>query len=70
MKLKYIFIHIFMWPFFAFSQENETKLDFSGFVDTYHAVRSKSPNDFMSSRTRFRGEIKMLKGNSYFFYFI
>ena len=56
-----------MWSSFAFSQENETKLDFTGFVDTYHAVRSKSPYDFMSSRTRFRGELKMLKGNSYFF---
>ena len=56
-----------MWTSIAFSQENETKFDFSGFVDTYHAVRSKLPNDFMSSRTRFRGELKMLKGNSYFF---
>ncbi len=67
MKLKYLFISFFMWPSFAFSQENETKLDFTGFVDTYHAVRSKSPNNFMSSRSRFRGELKMLKGNSYFF---
>ena len=67
MKIKYIFILMFMWSSFAFSQESENKIDFSGFVDTYHAVRSKSPNDFMSSRTRFRGELKMLKGNSYFF---
>ncbi len=56
-----------MWSSFAFSQENKTKLDFTGFVDSYHAVRSKSPYDFMSSRTRFRGELKMLQGNSYFF---
>ncbi len=67
MKLKYFFILIFMWSSFAFSQESENKIGFTGFVDTYHAVRSKSPNDFMSSRTRFRGELKMLKGNSYFF---
>jgi len=31
--------------------------DLKGFVDTYHAVRAKAPNDFMSSRTRFRLEV-------------
>ncbi|MCD4792053.1 MAG: hypothetical protein K8R54_02380 [Bacteroidales bacterium] len=45
----------------------DSKANFTGFVDTYHAVRSQSSYDFMSSRTRFRGELKMLKGNSYFF---
>ncbi len=66
MKRQYIII-VLLWSTFVFSQEDKTKLDFTGFVDTYHAVRSESPYDFMSSRTRFRGEIKMLKGNSYFF---
>lgn len=38
-----------------------------GFVDTYHALRVKSPNDFMSSRTRFRGEVDgRMAGASFF----
>ncbi len=32
------------------------ELDLKGFVDTYHAVRAKAPNDLMSSRTRLRLE--------------
>ena len=38
-----------------------------GFVDTYHAVRSGKPNDFMSSRTRVRGEIGKNVGTSSLF---
>ena len=36
-------------------------LDYSikGFVDTYHAVRTESPFNWMSSRTRVRGEFKL-----------
>jgi hypothetical protein len=36
-------------------------LDWSvkGFVDTYHAVRTESPVDWMASRTRVRGEFKL-----------
>jgi len=30
-----------------------------GFVDTYHAVRAESPFNWMSSRTRVRGEFKL-----------
>jgi uncharacterized protein DUF1302 len=67
MKQYYIILTILLWPSFAFSQEDKTKLDFTGFVDTYHALRSQSPNYFMSSRSRFRGELKMLNGKSYFF---
>ena len=38
-----------------------------GFVDTYHAVRSEKPNNFMASRTRIRGEIgKSFEGCSLF----
>jgi len=33
-----------------------------GFVDTYHALRTESPNDWMSSRTRVRGELTIEKG--------
>jgi hypothetical protein len=37
-------------------QLSAVELDLKGFVDTYHAVRVKSPYDFMSSRTRLRME--------------
>ena len=42
-------------------------LDFSGFIDSYHAVRLNSPNDFMSSRSRLRAEMKANAGNSWLF---
>ena len=32
-----------------------------GFVDTYHAVRTETPEDWMSSRTRARGELRLEK---------
>ena len=67
MKRQYIIISILLCSSLAFSQVHKTKLDFTGFVDTYHAVISQSPYNFMSSRSRFRGELKMLKGKSYFF---
>lgn len=39
-------------------------MSFKGFVDTYHAMRIEAPNDWMSSRTRVRGEFRLEKGNS------
>ncbi len=42
-------------------------MDFSGFIDSYHAVRLSSPNDFMSSRSRLRAEMKANSGNSWLF---
>lgn len=48
-------------------QDKDLKLKFSGFTDTYHAVRSQSPNDFMSSRSRLRTELEASKGKSYMF---
>ncbi len=51
----------------VFSQTDENKLQINGFVDTYHAVRVKSPNDFMSSRTRVRGELQKTFGKSSMF---
>ena len=32
-----------------------------GFVDTYHAIRTAAPADWMSSRTRARGELRLEK---------
>jgi hypothetical protein len=47
--------------------QDDIKFKFSGFADTYHAVRSQSPYDFMSSRSRLRTEFEASKGKSYMF---
>ncbi len=49
-----------------FCQEDDG-VQVKGFVDTYHAVRTASPHDFLASRSRLRGEMFKLQGNSYFF---
>ena len=49
------------------SGQNSGNIRVSGFVDTYHAMRIKAPNDFLISRSRFRGEIQKISGRSYFF---
>ncbi len=52
----------------AWGQEKgDSSWQLKGFVDTYHAVRSEAPNDFMSSRTRIRGEIGKSFGGSALF---
>jgi len=50
----------------ASAQEDEDALhcDVKGFVDTYHALRTEEPNDWMSSRTRMRGELRIEKGHA------
>ena len=48
----------------AIAQEND-KIRVKGFIDTYHAVRIEDPNDFMASRSRFRGELEKINGKSY-----
>ena len=42
--------------------EDSLRVDVKGFVDTYHAMRFEQPNDWMSSRTRVRGEVTIEKG--------
>jgi len=44
--------------------EDSLRIGVKGFVDTYHAVRSESPNDWMSSRSRVRGEVTLEKGHT------
>lgn len=53
-------------PLSLWGQEDSDgkSFDFKGFVDTYCALRSASPLDFMSARTRARGEIERTFGNS------
>lgn len=53
----------FSW---AMAQE-ESPLQFSGFVDSYHALQREYPHDWISSRTRVRGELKGSYDNASFF---
>ncbi len=48
------------------AQEDESALSVGvkGFVDSYHALRIESPNDWMASRTRARGELSLSKGSA------
>jgi len=63
--LKYIWIAILIQA--MVQPGSGQKIELGGFIDSYHAIRLKDPYDFMSSRSRFRGEIKGMKGNSSFF---
>ncbi len=65
MKTIYTII-FFLLSTVVFAQD-ELNFKFSGFADTYHAVRSQSPNDFMSSRSRLRTELSATMGQSYMF---
>jgi len=44
--------------------EDSLRVSVRGFVDTYHAVRTEAPNDWMSSRSRVRGEMTLEKGHA------
>jgi hypothetical protein len=46
----------------AAQDEDSLRVDVKGFVDTYHALRTEAPNDWMSSRSRVRGEVRLEKG--------
>jgi hypothetical protein len=52
-------------PRSASAQDGDSlRVGVKGFVDTYHAVRTEAPNNWMSSRTRVRGELRLEKGNA------
>ncbi|MEE1063616.1 MAG: hypothetical protein UH071_08105, partial [Paludibacteraceae bacterium] len=44
--------------------EESLHVGVKGFVDTYHAMRTEKPNDWMSSRSRVRGEVSIDKGHA------
>ena len=44
--------------------DDSLRVGVNGFVDTYHAVRTEAPNNWMSSRSRVRGEVTLEKGNA------
>lgn len=44
--------------------EDSLRVSVKGFVDTYHAMRTEQPNDWMSSRSRVRGEVSVEKDHA------
>lgn len=48
----------------AQEEDGQMQVGFKGFIDTYHALRTASPNDWMSSRSRTRGELTLEKGEA------
>lgn len=54
-----------MVPRSAVAQDEDSlRVGVKGFVDTYHAVRTEQPGDWMSSRSRVRGEVTIEKGHA------
>ena len=45
----------------SLSAQEDVDLSVKGFLDTYHALRTEEPYDWMSSRTRARGEFRLEK---------
>lgn len=44
------------------TEDNALRIQVKGFLDTYHAARTEGKADWMASRTRARGELKLEKG--------
>ena len=53
---------------FAQDGGGDFKVKVKGFADSYHAVRGNEPNDWMSSRSRLRGEVSLEKNHSELFF--
>lgn len=51
-------------PVSAQEENEQLHVRVKGFIDTYHALRTASPNDWMASRSRVRGELSLEKGNA------
>lgn len=47
---------------FEETDDNTLQVQVKGFLDTYHAFRTEEKADWMASRTRARGELKLEKG--------
>ena len=63
---RYIFLFILLQVIMD-AQTGEMDLYLSGFADTYYAVRTSSPFDFMSSRSRLRTELNISKDDAFLF---
>lgn len=61
-----VIVAIIMLPM-VISAQNFNSMKLNGFLDTYHAVQSENPNEYMSSRTRLRSELDIKHGKSFMF---
>ncbi len=50
----------------AFCLPAQARVDVTGFADTYHAVRVRSPFDLLSSRTRLHLDLEAAAGSAFF----
>ncbi len=67
MKKGLLFIFLYCITFLPASAQEENgrlHVGVKGFIDTYHALRTESPNDWMASRSRVRAELSLEKGNA------
>ena len=67
--MKRIVIFVFLLcivflPALAQEENEQLRVNVKGFMDTYHALRTEVPNDWMASRSRVRGELSLEKGNA------
>ena len=66
--MKSVLILALLWclvPRSAMAQDEDSlRVAVKGFVDIYHALRTEQPNNWMSSRSRVRGEVTIEKGHA------
>jgi hypothetical protein len=67
MTRKIIFLILLCLPVYLPAQPEAVALRMNGFADTYHAVRSRSPHDYLSSRSRLRLELNAARGETFLF---
>ncbi len=67
MRFRILLLFLCLIPCLGLAQIEDISFRVSGFADTYHALRSQSPNDWMSSRSRVRAEVNIDKGNANLF---
>ncbi|MCL3781969.1 hypothetical protein EMN47_16405 [Prolixibacteraceae bacterium JC049] len=61
-------ISIVIFPVLCSAQDNDQRqINIKGFLDSYHALQLKNPNEVMSSRTRLRTELGLSKENIYLY---
>lgn len=57
-------LYLVLLPAPAQEEDGRLRASVKGFIDTYHALRTESPGDWMSSRSRIRGELTLEKDDA------
>lgn len=55
---------LYLLPALAQKEDDKLQVGVKGFIDTYHALRTQDPCDWMSSRSRIRGELTLEKAGA------